>query len=52
MGRIGLGGRYDNIDVRKIPASVLNKCEYGVSDYNLNVVDPPVIDESEWEEEG
>ena len=49
---IGLGRRYDNIDVRKIPASVLNKCEYGVSDYNLNVVDPPAIDESEWEEEG
>lgn len=46
---IGLDKRYDNIQVKKIPQSVLDKCEYGVDNYNLNVVDIPIIDEEEWE---
>ncbi len=45
---IGLGKRYENIDVRKIPQSVLTKCEYGVDNYNLNIVDIPELDEEEW----
>lgn len=40
----GLGKRYDNIDVRKIPQSVLNKCEFGKDNYNLNIVNPPELD--------
>ena len=48
---IGLGKRYENINVRKIPASILKKCEYGVEDYNLNIVSPPEIDEEEWEDD-
>ena len=48
---IGLDKRYDNIQVKKIPKSVLDKCEYGVDNYNLNVVDIPIIDEEEWEDE-
>ncbi len=47
---IGLGKRYDNINVRKIPQSVLSKCEYGVDNYNLNIVSPPELDEEEWED--
>jgi adenine-specific DNA-methyltransferase len=47
---IGLGKRYDNINVRKIPQSVLSKCEYGVDNYNLNIVNPPELDEEEWED--
>lgn len=47
----GLNKRYDNINIRKIPQSVLDKCEFGVDNYNLNIVNPPVIDEAEWEEE-
>ena len=47
---IGLGKRYDNINVRKIPQSVLAKCEYGVDNYNLNIVNPPELDEEEWED--
>lgn len=43
--------RYDNINVRKIPQSVLKKCEFGVDNYNLNIIDPPEIDEDEWEED-
>lgn len=45
---LGLGKRYENIDVRKIPQSVLSKCEYGVDNYNLNIVNPPELDEEEW----
>lgn len=47
---VGLGKRYGNINVRKIPQSVLNKCEYGVDNYNLNIVNPPELDEEEWED--
>lgn len=47
---IGLDKRYDNIRVKKIPQSVLEKCEYGVDNYNLNVVDIPILDEEEWED--
>ena len=47
---IGLGKRYDNINVRKIPQSVLSKCEYGGDNYNLNIVRPPELDEEEWED--
>jgi len=44
----GLKKRYENIDVRKIPQSVLSKCEYGINDYNLNIINLPEIDEEEW----
>lgn len=47
----GLSRRYDNINVCKIPQSVLKKCEFGVDNYNLNIIDPPEIDEEEWEED-
>lgn len=45
---VGLNKRYDNIIVRKIPQSVLDKCEYGVDNYNLNIVEVPECDEEEW----
>jgi len=47
---IGLGKRYENINVRKIPQSVLDKCEYGAENYNLNIVSPLELDASEWED--
>ena len=47
---VGLGKRYDNIDVRKIPQSVLLKCEYGAENYNLNIVNPPEFDGEEWDD--
>lgn len=47
----GLSKRYDNINVHKIPQSVLKKCEFGIDNYNLNIIDPPEIDEDEWEED-
>ena len=47
---IGLGKRYENINIRKIPQSVLDKCEYGAEDYNLNIISPPELDADEWED--
>jgi len=47
---IGLGKRYENINVRKIPQSVLDKCAYGADNYNLNIVNPPELDDDEWED--
>jgi len=47
---VGLGKRYENINVRKIPQSVLDKCEYGTEDYNLNIINPPELDADEWED--
>lgn len=46
----GLGKRYDNIIIQKIPQSILSKFEYGVGNYNLNTLDLPEIDEEEWED--
>lgn len=48
---LGLNKRYDNITVKKIPQSVLDKCEYGVDNYNLNIVDMPLCDDEEREDD-
>lgn len=47
---VGLSKRYGNVNVRKIPQSVLIKCEFGADNYNLNIVNPPELDEEEWED--
>jgi len=44
---IGLGKRYENITVKKIPQSVLSKCEYNVDNYNLNIVDVSEFEEDD-----
>ena len=31
--------KYDNITIKKIPQSLLKRCEFGALDYNLNVVE-------------
>lgn len=46
----GLDKAYDNITIKKIPQMLLNRCEFGKSDYNLNIVHPPIY-EDEWDEE-
>jgi len=45
--QIGIKDNYPNIQLRKIPQSVLSKCEYGVDNYDLNVVDVPDFDLTE-----
>ena len=47
----GLDKAYDNITVRKIPQMLLERCEFGKADYNLNIVHPPVYDDCDEEEE-
>lgn len=46
----GLDKRYDNIVIRKIPKSVLEKCEYNRDNYNLNVIDISDLEEDECNE--
>ena len=42
-------GAYKNIMVKKIPEMLLNRCEFGKVDYNLNIINPPVYEEDEEE---
>lgn len=47
---VGLNKRYDNIVVKKIPQSILAKCEFGVDNYNLNIVTTPEFEEDDYGE--
>lgn len=47
----GINDRYDNITVKKIPQSVLEKCEFGKDNYNLNIIELPEIDEEDYDDE-
>lgn len=38
---------YPNITFQKIPASILNKCEFGRDDYSLNVAQLPQLEKTE-----
>jgi adenine-specific DNA-methyltransferase len=50
--QVGIKRNYPNITLRKIPQTVLDKCEYGKDDYKLNIVELPDMDgcEEEFEE--
>jgi len=41
---------YDNLSIRKIPRSVLNKCEWSKDDYSLNVENLPMADDPTQEQ--
>lgn len=43
----GLEKAYDNITIKKIPQMLLDRCEFGKTDYNLNIVHPPVYEDEE-----
>lgn len=43
----GLDKAYPNITVKKIPQMLLDRCEFGKADYNLNIVHPPVYEDEE-----
>ena len=45
--QLGIKNNFPNIKLRKIPQSVLSKCQYGAENYNLNVVELPDLDETE-----
>ena len=42
---------FPNITIKKIPQMLLGRCEFAHDDYSLNIVELPVIDEDEFEEE-
>lgn len=42
--------RYENISIKKIPQSVLNKCEFARENYNLNIIDLSEITEEDFED--
>ncbi len=42
--------QFSNIKVKKIPQMLLEKCEFGKEDYNLNIVNPPVYEDDEEDE--
>ncbi len=46
----GLDKAYKAITIKKIPQMLLSRCEFGKTDYNLNIVHPPVY-EDDWDEE-
>lgn len=39
------------IVIKKIPQMLLGKCEYDKNDYSLNIINPPIYDEEEEEDE-
>lgn len=43
----GLDKAYGNIVVKKIPQMLLDRCEFGKMDYNLNIVHPPMYEDEE-----
>ncbi|MBR1626939.1 MAG: site-specific DNA-methyltransferase [Bacteroidales bacterium] len=50
----GVGSAYSNITVKKIPQMLLNRCEFGRAEYNLNIIEEaqPEDIEEDFEEEG
>ena len=38
---------FKNIKLKKIPKSLLDKCEFDKENYNLNIINPPIYDEEE-----
>lgn len=43
----GLEKTYPEISIKKIPQMLLDRCEFGKTDYNLNIVHPPVYEDEE-----
>ena len=45
--------QFKNIKIKKIPNMLLSKCEFGVENYNLNIVNPPIYahEEGDHDEE-
>ena len=41
----GVDKLYPNITIKKIPRMLLERCEFGKENYNLNIINPPVYDE-------
>ena len=42
---------FPNITIKKIPQMLLGRCEFAHDDYSLNIVELPIVEEDEFEEE-
>ena len=42
---------FPNITIKKIPQMLLGRCEFAHDDYSLNIVELPVVEENEFEED-
>lgn len=42
---------YPNITIKKIPQMLLSRCEFGKDNYKLNIVNPPIYEDEEEENE-
>lgn len=42
---------FPNITIKKIPQMLLGRCEFAHDDYSLNIVELPVVEEDDFEEE-
>ena len=42
---------FANITIKKIPQMLLGRCEFAHDDYSLNIVELPVVEDDEFEEE-
>lgn len=40
----GVDRLYSNITIKKIPEMLLERCEFGKDNYNLNIINPPVYE--------
>lgn len=40
-------GKFPNIKIKKIPQMLLDKCEFGRDNYNLNIIAPPTYEDEE-----
>jgi adenine-specific DNA-methyltransferase len=47
----GLDKAYEHITIKKIPQMLLERCEFGKDNYNLNIVHPPVYEDEEEQDE-
>ncbi len=48
----GVGSAYSNITVKKIPQMLLNRCEFGRAEYNLNIIEEAQPEDVEEDFEG
>ena len=46
----GIEKAYKDIAVKKIPQMLLDRCEFGIENYNLNIINPPVYEDEECDE--
>ena len=37
--------KYSNIEIKKIPEMLLEKCEFNIENYNLNIINTPIYEE-------